>query len=215
MSYEHCELHDMDATNGCVGCEVDRLAALSDYDLIEQVTSEWYAHRSSSEAMHPIVNLYQDRLESILRNWSQDSEIRQIPGRRLPCCPVLDLKLVAAARSIDQFYVYQDGPVVIRGISVRRLGASFEGDRLAMDHASIELWDLATNRRMGPFPAALCIDRSDREPYERPAFRFERDLLLAPNSCVAVHLIGAATLPAQYADSDVRVALPGYRIVNL
>jgi hypothetical protein len=39
VSYEHCEKHDEDATNGCMACEKERVAALTDADVISELSA--------------------------------------------------------------------------------------------------------------------------------------------------------------------------------
>lgn len=37
MSYEHCDIHDQDATNGCLKCEQERIDGLTDVAILEEV----------------------------------------------------------------------------------------------------------------------------------------------------------------------------------
>lgn len=37
MSYEHCEKHDDDATNGCISCERERVDGLTDSEVLHEV----------------------------------------------------------------------------------------------------------------------------------------------------------------------------------
>ena len=39
MGYVHCDKHDCDATNGCVPCETERVAAMTDSDVVVEVAA--------------------------------------------------------------------------------------------------------------------------------------------------------------------------------
>lgn len=82
MSYEHCDEHDQDATNGCASCEQEQIDDLTDSNCITMMMEQW-GHLSDG---------YKKALGDRLR------AIAETPVLNVRCqtCPLGELRLLDA-----------------------------------------------------------------------------------------------------------------------
>lgn len=77
MSYEHCDKHDCDATNGCMTCDRERVEVMSDAEVVREAMLDIQGHDSAAAArLHVIAkDLEEAGSASAMISWRRAAEI--------------------------------------------------------------------------------------------------------------------------------------------